>query len=376
MPGPTPLDPNGVTALVESRPDLRDIVGTIDSVEVFGEGKLNAVFGVRGDRGAVVLKQALPWVRVLPDWALTVDRGRREARFLQTWGEFNAEHVPTSYGFDADLHLLAMELLDGHVLWRRALHDGEVSAAAAEKAGAMLARTAFFTSPMALTVEEHARSVAAAANPEMDAMMVDVVFDIPFRDDDRNTADPELTAWRDRVLTDDHVLAAVADLRWCYTTRREAALHGDLHTGSIMVAGDDLRVIDGEFSRYGPIAWDLGELWCHLLLAADGHRLRGDDETADLAAALVPEVWAGFLAELHRLWPQRVATGLGDSWLAAWAEETRDLAVRFAGLETLRRIIGIGTCEQLDLLDPPLRSAGADQALARALVALTEGRWA
>lgn len=375
MSEPTLLDPAGAAALIEGRADLRDVVGTIVSVEVFGEGKLNAVFGVRGSRGGVVLKQALPWVRILPEWALTIERVQREAWFLDTWARFNARHVPASYGLDLDRHVLAMQHLTDHVLWRTALHDGEVNLAAASSAGAMLARAAFFTSPMGQSPEEHARSVAASANPEMDALMVDVVFDIPFATDPRNTADPHLRDWRRRLTSDRAAAAAIATLRWCYTTRREAVLHGDLHTGSIMVAGDDVRVIDGEFSRHGPVAWDLGELWSHLALAADGHHIRGDDNLADAAAQLVPATWRGFTAELTRLWPERVPQGLGDDWLSRWLGETQTLAAQFAGLETLRRIVGVGTCEQLDLLDEPLRPSAADAAITRALTALKEGRW-
>ena len=38
----------------------------------------------------------------------------------------------------------------------------------------------------------------------------------------------------------------------------EALIHGDLHTGSIMVTESETRVIDPEFAFYGPMGFDVG----------------------------------------------------------------------------------------------------------------------
>lgn len=57
-------------------------------------------------------------------------------------------------------------------------------------------------------------------------------------------------------------------------------IHGDLHTGSIMVTRDSTQVIDPEFSFYGPMGFDIGALLGNLIMAyfaQDGHA----DETND-----------------------------------------------------------------------------------------------
>jgi 5-methylthioribose kinase len=38
----------------------------------------------------------------------------------------------------------------------------------------------------------------------------------------------------------------------------EALIHGDLHTGSVMVTREETRVIDPEFAFYGPMDFDVG----------------------------------------------------------------------------------------------------------------------
>ena len=50
----------------------------------------------------------------------------------------------------------------------------------------------------------------------------------------------------------------VAKLKEGFLTHAQALIHGDLHTGSIMVTEEDTKVIDPEFAFYGPIGFDIG----------------------------------------------------------------------------------------------------------------------
>lgn len=59
-----------------------------------------------------------------------------------------------------------------------------------------------------------------------------------------------------------------------FITEAQALLHGDMHTGSLMVTQDTTYAIDAEFAVYGPIAFDVGKFLANLLLAffaLDGH---------------------------------------------------------------------------------------------------------
>lgn len=51
-------------------------------------------------------------------------------------------------------------------------------------------------------------------------------------------------------------------------------MHGDLHTGSLMVTNDTTYAIDPEFGYYGPMGFDVGKIIANILLmflAIDGH---------------------------------------------------------------------------------------------------------
>lgn len=52
-----------------------------------------------------------------------------------------------------------------------------------------------------------------------------------------------------------------------FVENQQALLHGDLHTGSLMVTEDTTYVIDAEFAFYGPIAFDVGKMVANLLIA-------------------------------------------------------------------------------------------------------------
>lgn len=69
--------------------------------------------------------------------------------------------------------------------------------------------------------------------------------------------------------------------RFCrFCERAQALIHGDLHTGSIMVTADSTQVIDPEFAFYGPMGFDIGAFLGNLILAffaQDGHASEAND---------------------------------------------------------------------------------------------------
>lgn len=72
----------------------------------------------------------------------------------------------------------------------------------------------------------------------------------------------------------------MASFQFRFCERAQALLHGDLHTGSIMVTPDSTQVIDPEFGFYGPMGFDIGAFIGNLILAyfsQDGHAEKGED---------------------------------------------------------------------------------------------------
>ena len=370
----TVLNLSTVAEYVLTQPTISERVGRVTDVQQSGEGKINGVFFVTGDKSSVVLKQGLPWVRVLPDWELTAERVGREARLLDRWSEFNPEYVPELWQYDDRAHVLAMENLSGYELLRDVLAVSAGDPGIGDAVGVMLARTAFHTSALWLSTSELQQAVRAGQNPEMSQLMEDVVFTMPFSDSDQNVTEPELVAHRDGLLADPEVIRAVGHLKWVFATRQEALIHGDLHAGSLMVQGRDTRVIDAEFGRYGPLAWDLGAFWAHLKIAAEIHDTRERHEDAAATRELVVRSWCSFHTEMvHLLGAAEPRFPLSAA--ADWIAETRILATRFAGIEVLRRIVGVGNCEQLSALPDEARHSVTTALIEQATRAMVDGHW-
>lgn len=63
------------------------------------------------------------------------------------------------------------------------------------------------------------------------------------------------------------MIRAAMRYKYKFMTEAQALLHGDLHSGSIMVTDTDTKVIDPEFGFMGPMAFDIGNYIGNLLLA-------------------------------------------------------------------------------------------------------------
>ena len=99
----------------------------------------------------------------------------------------------------------------------------------------------------------------------------------------------------------------------------EALIHGDLHTGSIMVTESETRVIDPEFAFYGPMGFDVGAVIGNLLmgyLASAGHERSPGERRAFEAWVLetVENVWTEFARKFVELWRTEAK---GDAYPAA-----------------------------------------------------------
>jgi 5-methylthioribose kinase len=168
--------------------------------------------------------------------------------------------------------------------------------------------------------------------------------------------DKTAAAFRDDLEA--HV--AISRLKLKFMASPEALIHGDLHTGSIMVTEADTRVIDPEFAFYGPMGFDVGAILANLImayLASAGHE-RTSGERRDFEAWMLPtieSVWSEFARKFLALWrsepsgdayPKALFTGpAGEARLEA--ERQHYMArlfqdtVGFAAAKTIRRILGL-----------------------------------
>ena len=112
-----------------------------------GDGNLNLVFIVSGPAGSVVVKQALPYVRMVGEsWPLALSRSHYEAAALLEQANWARPFVPAVYDTDALMASIVMEHLSPHLVLRKGLKRAIRYPSVGEHLGRYLASTLFSTS--------------------------------------------------------------------------------------------------------------------------------------------------------------------------------------------------------------------------------------
>lgn len=344
------------------------------TVHDVADGNLNAVYLVEGTADGVCVKQSLPYVRVAKDeWPLSVDRAFFESEYMQRTGPFVPGLVPQFLHFDSALRVIVMERLQPHRILRRELIAGRRHEGVAHAVADFAAAALFYTSDITNTFERKFRDVALfSRNHDLQRITLDLVFTDPFQVHARNRhASPQLDAVAQSLRDDAGLKAVVARYRNHYLAKPQALLHGDLHSGSVMVAGGDTRVIDGEFAWVGPIGFDTGMFIANLLLAwyaKAGHGAHSPDPaqtTASYRDWILDEMrsfWRRFHSQFLVHW--NAYRGTSDGYPQSHFSDGADLAavqqayledvwtdtLGFAGIEIIRRTIGFSQVADFEVI--------------------------
>ena len=349
-------------------------------VSEVGDGNLNLVFIVEGPEGDVCVKQALPYVRLVGEgWPLDLRRAWFEHRAASIQSAHAPDRIPEPLHYDDKLYLIAMERCQPHVIMRRGMVQGVVYPAFAEQIAEYLATTLYFTSDMALRAAEKKRLVAEfCGNTELCKITEDLIFTDPYMVCDRNRwTSPQLDDAAARFRDDAALKRAVSALKLKFLSEAQALLHGDLHTGSIMVTEEDTKVIDPEFAFFGPMGFDVGKLIGNLLMSffsqrghegAPGKR----DAYRGWILGTVEEVWDRFSRRFVELWssyptgdayPRALFDGpAGRASLreaqSAYLRRLFEDALGYAGTAMIRRTLGLAHNLDMEAIaDPDLRAS-------------------
>ncbi|KPV45049.1 S-methyl-5-thioribose kinase [Alicyclobacillus ferrooxydans] len=355
----TPLSTDEVLEYVQAIPGLVPSEVRL-SVREIGDGNMNYVFRVTGQGNSkitrIIVKQALPYMRsVGAAWPLTADRIRVEYETLKTHHQLCPGSVPRVLHYDDELSLIVMEDLSSHIVLRDGLISGKRFPSFASQIGVFLARTLFFTSSYALNATELEFNRIKFANPDMVKITSDFIFTFPFMNHEMNRYNPVLDLTVQRVWNNGRLHDEIAGLKRAFNHDAQALIHGDLHTGSIMVTGQDTKVIDPEFAFYGPMGFDIGLLFANLLLAFCAYSTRRDAADSKVYQAYllrtIELTWLQFEAEFQRLWNEFASQNLGlcEDVLIRVLQDS----LGFAGCEMIRRVIGTSHVTDLERVEDP-----------------------
>jgi 5-methylthioribose kinase len=396
-----PLSTSSVLDYLASHPELALRLGADPArwrAREVGDGNLNLVFIVEGPERKLVIKQALPYVRLVGEgWPLPLSRAHFEHLSLLEQAHWARPYVPTIYHHDPLMALTVMECLEPHLILRKGLIRAVTYPHLARHLGDYLALTLYHSSDLHLSAtDKKAKMALFLGNTALCKISEDLIFDEPYfaAPLNRHTS-PQLDEISLEFRADAALKLAAQEMKWRFLNAPEALIHGDLHTGSIMVTEEDTRAIDAEFVCYAPIGFDVGMLIANLLMAYYAQPGLGLSPRARVAYAesileQTQALWNVFASRFAELWRHRaLADAGGDAYqprlyrdapsLLETAIERRRCEIwrdmlGFCGCEMIRRILGLAHVEDFEAIaDAEVRGACERRALRLARELLVHG---
>lgn len=380
--GYAPQKPETLAAYLSGIDSVRRILGgrpenwTITEV---GDGNLNLVFIVKGPDGGVAVKQALPYVRLVGEsWPLPLSRAHYEHMALSEQARLTGALVPAIHHYDETLALIVMELLEPHIIMRRGMIAGVEYPRFAEDISTFMARTLYFTSDLALPADRKKALIAAfAGNTALCKITEDLIFTDPYRVAELNRwTSPQLDSYAARWREDGDLKVAVSRLKLKFLSSAEAMLHGDLHTGSVMLTPENTRIIDPEFAFMGPMGFDVGAVVANFLInffAQDGHEAEpgARDAYREWVLTAIEQIIKHFREKFLVLWRENptgdaypitlFAGPDGEARLEverqAYMDRLWQDTVGFAAAKMIRRILGLAHNIDLEWIEDKDRRA-------------------
>ena len=232
---------NAPTYLVER--GLVPADAALDLEELPG-GVSATVIAVRSGAGfAVVVKQALPQLRVADDWLATPDRAETEVAAMRLCGGITPGIVPQVLDSDASAHILVMKLIPPDARnWQAEVGEGRVHAERGRWAGSTLGAWHAATSG----------SQAPAGLEDFEAF--EQLRLRPFHETVIERL-PELA---------DGIAPLLAELR----SDRRCFVHGDYSMKNMLVGSSGDWVLDFEVAHHGNPVFDLGFFLSFVVLSA------------------------------------------------------------------------------------------------------------
>jgi 5-methylthioribose kinase len=357
-------------------------------LDEIGDGNVNLIFRLSGPRGRLLVKQAVPYLRCVGEsWPLSLRRNFFEFKALEAHAAVASEYLPRVFACDEASAAMVMEFLGDHIILRKGVMQGIRYPKFSDHITDYLAKTLFFTSDLFLpAAEKKQRMKVFCENVDLCKITEDLIFTDPYRETEMNRwTSPELDALARSFATDPELKVAISELKGKFLTASEALIHGDLHTGSIMVNQEQTKVIDPEFAFYGPMGFDVGLLLANFVLAYFSQAGLGCNapEYGDWLLQQIGEIWQKFEHKFSALWdqslhgdylPARLVTGdsrgaVVSGVRSAYLVRLFDDSLGFAATEIIRRILGLAHVADMDHISNPGTRARCE---ARALGAARE----
>lgn len=350
------------------------------SIEEIGDGNINYVYRLveKETKKSLVVKYSDKLLRS-SQRPLDLKRSKIEARALEIKRDLCPDMVPEVYHYDQDQSIIIMEDISAYKNLRYELLAGRTYESLSEDLAEFLAKSLLPTSDLVVERKAKKEAMEFFINPDLCDISEDLVFTEPYYNyKNRNILSPGTEDFvEERLYKNLSLQGEVLKLKDRFQTYTQGLLHGDLHTGSVFINKDGIKVIDPEFAFYGPFGYDIGNLWGNLIFPLANHLVRKSDRqiTLDLERLFVETV-DKTIEKLFLAYDKFVTLPYfkNENFKDHYLKEIISDSFAYAGLEIIRRTVGDSKVRDLtDVKDPKVRQT-LDRLLLETGIFLVEKR--
>ncbi|MFN7096433.1 MAG: S-methyl-5-thioribose kinase, partial [Gammaproteobacteria bacterium] len=316
---------------------------------------------------SIVIKQSLPFLKCIgPEAPLPVERIKYEVSYAKAMSKIKLrtsvynpslfltpndkatcnEFIPQLQYVDINnMWLMIMTDLKQHHILRDGLVKKNKYPVFSKHIATYLANALFKTSQYHLDEIKFQKLTVKFQSNRLCKLTEDFVFIFPYTKHDTNyhtTARP--TSFNKNFMEN------ASELLKHFNEHHEALVHGDLHTGSIMLNNDQTFIIDHEFAFVGPMGFDLGLLLANLITAWVHHVVVSQDMVYQAwLLECITAIFNDFNNQFQKIYRTHSLnlTAETDSTLPEFLTKVFHDSVGFAGLEICRRVCGIAGVSEI-----------------------------
>lgn len=256
------LNENTVIDFVKDKLDIFKNSINLKSKEL-SDGNINYVFKVWDEDtdNSVVVKQADDKLRS-SGRNLDLNRNKIEYEILKKQNELVPKYVPKVYYYDNNMYCMIMEDISEYKNMRYEINKGKIFNNFSKDITTYLVETLLETTDLIIDRHEKKEKVKLFTNIDLCDISEDLVFTEPYYNyKNRNIIVEGLEQFVEENLYNNQKLhTEVGYLRNRFMNYSQSLIHGDLHSGSIFINQNGIKVIDPEFAFYGPAGYDIGNV--------------------------------------------------------------------------------------------------------------------
>lgn len=338
------------------------------SVKEIGDGNLNYVFRVQDEKTgrSVILKHSGVETRARSGRHVDTDRNRIEAEILMLQDKYASGYVPKIYGYDPVMCCMAMEDMKNYEVMRGALLKYERYPFFSDQITTYMVNILLATTDVVMDHKEKKKLVKSYINPDLCAITEQLVYSDSFGNfAGKNYVVDELKDYVKREIYEDKELRLEgAKLKFDFMEHAQALLHGDLHSGSIFINDERIKVFDPEFAFYGPLGYDLANVVAHTIFAKFHSTAMQEEGSAKNAFqewtdSVISECVDLFIDKFRKKYDEICTDCMAktEGFREYYLGQVIHDAAGIAGCELIRRIVGVSKVKDItDITDNALRA--------------------